>query len=300
VPSITGSAYVREAQVFLMLETEGSVNGVMTRPTIIPGWIANIDIEAPKNVWVRNPDLRMELGGEVILKRDERGNYLRGEFKVLRGTYNLYNNKFRITEGTFDFSKGYAFRPEMFLSAYTPYRREGGRENRIYLQVSWPIDQLEPTVTLNYDEPGYSETDIWKMLGGGYVTGADQTGEGSWDATSTTQGIASNYLERFLSEQMTNLTIEVETRAPGNRYHSVDSDHEMSIAVGKYLSEDLYFKYRQGLSIGSSQAVDIEYRLSNMLIIRSEIIRHTDKLYLDQRSQVTDEINLDIKFRFEY
>jgi hypothetical protein len=37
-----------------------------------------------------------------------------------------------------------------------------------------------------------------------------------------------------------------------------------------------------------------------MFLIRSEIIRHSGKLFLGQKEQVTDEINLDIRFRFEY
>jgi hypothetical protein len=107
-------------------------------------------------------------------------------------------------------------------------------------------------------------------------------------------------LERMLNAQMTDVTIDVESRAPGGRTTAANGEREMSIAIGKYLSEDLYLRYRQGFSLQSDQEVDIEYRISNMVIIRSEIIRHSSKLFLGQRRQVTDEINLDIKLRFEY
>ncbi len=300
IPYITGSVNVKQAQILLLLgaETGGTAPGSV--PTVSPSWLCNIDINAPKNVWVRNPELRMELGGDVILKRDEQGLYLRGELEVLRGSYILYNNKFRITDGRFDFSKTNTLRPEMFLNAYTPYRREGDREHRIYLSLAWPSDKREPQATLSYDEPGYSETDIWKMLGGTYVSPTAQSGSDTWDAAGTAQNIASNYLERMLNAQMANLTIEVETRAPQRGSFSADGDREMSIAIGKYLSEDLYLKYRQGLSISSAREVDIEYRISNLVIIRSEIIRHSEKLFLGQKRQASDEINLDVKFRFEY
>ncbi len=301
IPYITGSVEIKQAQIAHSLGAGQNGITAAPMPTASPGWLCDIDVEAPKNVWIRNPELNMELGGHVILKHDERGFYLRGELEVLRGWYTIYNNKFRITDGTFDFSKTNSLRPELYISAYTPYRREGGREHRIFLSLSWPSDKKAPLASLSYDEPGYSETDIWKMLGGTYVSPASGAGGGeSWDATGAAHGIATNYLERVLNAQMTDVTIDVETRAPRRGSFAADGDREMSIAIGKYLSEDLYLKYRQGLSITSEREVDIEYRISNMFLIRSEIIRHSGKLFLGQKEQVTDEINLDIRFRFEY
>ncbi|MFH1755770.1 MAG: translocation/assembly module TamB domain-containing protein, partial [Candidatus Latescibacterota bacterium] len=299
IPNITGSVEVKEAQILRLLGESGGAGSTST-PTASPDWLCNIDLKAQKNVWVKNPDLKMELGGEVVLKRDERGLYLRGELEALRGSYMIYNNKFKITDGTFDFSKTNTLRPELFLNAYTPYRREGEREHRIYLNLSWPSDKQEPQATLTYDEPGYSETDIWKMLGGTYVSPANGQGGDTWDAAGAAQGIATNYLERILNAQMTDVTIDVETGAVGGRSYSSVGEGELSIAVGKYLSEDLYLRYRQGISWRSEREVDIEYRISNMIIIRSEIIRHSGKQFIGQRRQATDEINLDIKLRYEY
>jgi hypothetical protein len=299
IPKVEGSVTVREAQILRLLGESGG-GGNNSGPTASPGWLCNLDIDAEKNVWVRNPDITMELGGEVVLKRDEQGLYLRGQLQVLKGSYKIYNNKFQLTDGTFDFSKTNTLRPEMFLNAYTPYRREGDREHRIYLSLSWPSDRLEPQVTLSYDEPGYSETDIWKMLGGTYVSPASGEGSDNWDAAGAAQGIATNYLERMINAQMTDVTIDIESRAPGGGSFSNGGEREMSIAIGKYLSEDLYLRYRQGISLRSDQQVDIEYRISNMVIIQSEIIRHSGKLFLGQRRQATDEINLDIKLRYEY
>lgn len=299
IPKIEGSVDVKEAQILRLLG-ESAGGGSTSGPTASPEWLCDLDIAAEKNVWIRNPDITMELGGEVVLKRDQRGLYLRGQLQVLKGSYKIYNNKFQLTDGTFDFSKTNSLRPEMFLNAYTPYRREGDREHRIYLNLSWPSDKQEPQATLTYDEPGYSETDIWKMLGGTYVSPTSGEGGDNWDAAGAAQGIATNYLERMLNAQMTDVTIDVESRAPGGRSTAANGEREMSIAIGKYLSEDLYFRYRQGISWRSDREVDIEYRISNMVIIRSEIIRHSGKLFLGQRRQATDEINLDIKLRYEY
>jgi hypothetical protein len=238
----------------------------------------------------------MELGGKVVMHRNQRGLYFRGDLGVLRGSYSLYSNKFHITEGRIDFSTTTTLRPGLYLSAYTPHRRAGQEERRIFLNLNWPPDELEPTIALSYDAPGYSETDLWRMLGGQVVAGDAGTASGA------AQNIASSYLERILSAQMRDVTIDVESRptsegtagtSPGGR--------ALSVALGRYFSPDLYLQYRQGLSYTTEREVDVEYRISNMVLLRSEIIRHSGRgLAGKSRRQSTDEINFDIKFRFEY
>ncbi|UCG52958.1 MAG: translocation/assembly module TamB domain-containing protein, partial [Candidatus Latescibacterota bacterium] len=301
VPKVGGSLKVKQAVITRSLAKQEGPPSPFTMPVASPRWLCDLEIVAPKNVWVKNPDLQMELGGDLILKRDQKGLYLRGDLNVLRGSYSLYNNKFRITEGRFDFATATTLRPGIYLDAYTPHGRAGEVERRIFLTLSWPADEKEPEITLSYSEPGYSEADIWAMLGGQVVPGGSAfTGEGAWDAGETASSLASNYLERMLNAQMSDYTIAVESRPVGRTSGTPTGENELSIAVGRYLSQDLYLNYRQGLRISSAREIDIEYRLSNMLLLRSEIIRHSQKGLYGKSRQTTDEINFDIKFRFEY
>ena len=67
-------------------EVDPGTGSEFTRPTDTPEWIASVDLFAPKNVWIRNPDMTVEMGTEdMILNRDERGLYFRGELDILRG-----------------------------------------------------------------------------------------------------------------------------------------------------------------------------------------------------------------------
>ena len=75
---------------------------------------------------------------------------------------------------------------------------------------------------------------------------------------------------------------------------------KQNIAFGRYLSQDVYLKYRQGITYTTERQVDIEYRISNMFLLRSEIIRRSSRGIRGKSRQVTDEVNFDIKFRFEY
>jgi hypothetical protein len=302
-PMISGQVQVHQAVITKSIGSEEGPPSVVALPTQSPSWMCNIEIDAPNNVWMRNQDLNMELGGKMIMKRDEQGLYFRGDMAVLRGSYTLYNNKFRITSGRIDFSTAAGLRPAIVISAYTPHRVAGQPEHRIFLDLTWPADKKEPTIALSYDSPGYSETDLWKMLGGQVVTGdpwlASTGAVGA--ATGTAQNLASNYLERILSAQMRDVTVDVESRPVDQAGGTTAGDRELVIGVGRYVGEDLYLNYRQGLTTSSAREVNVEYRLSNMLLLRSEIIRHQGPKGIPGKSrQSTDEINFDLKFRIEY
>lgn len=303
IPLITGKIDVKQAVITQAIGREDGPPSTIGLPTESPGWMCDIDIAAPNNVWLRNPDLNMELGGNLIMRRDTLGLYFRGDLSVLRGSYSLYNNKFRITDGRINFSTASNLRPDISINAYTPHRVAGQEEHQIFLSLTWPSDKKEPTIALSYDSPGYSETDLWKMLGGQVVTGEGSLSSGGafGAATGTATNLASNYLERILNAQMRDVTVDVESRPLGPTGSTGAGDRELTIAVGRYLSEDLYLNYRQGLTVTSAREVDIEYRISNMLLLRSEIIKYQGpKGIPGKASQTADEINFDIKFRFEY
>ncbi|MFQ5510437.1 MAG: translocation/assembly module TamB domain-containing protein [Candidatus Krumholzibacteriia bacterium] len=301
VPSITGSIAVKQALVTMELGVQEGPPNQATMATDSPSWLCNMSIDAPKNVRLRNADLDMELGGELIMRRDERGFYFRGDLSVLRGAYTLYNNTFQITDGRIDFSKATTLRPDIRLNAYTPHRRAGQEERRIFLNLVWEWDKREPVIALSYDAPGYSQSDLWKMLGGQVVAGDAGLMPGSaFDAGGAAQNLASNYLERILNAQMQDMTVDVETRTRHRGTLGGNGEREMSIAFGRYLSEDVYLKYRQGITYTTEREVDIEYRISNMFLLRSEIIRHSSRGITGKSRQTADEINFDIKFRLEY
>lgn len=261
-----------------------------------PSFMAEIDLEVPGNTWIRTTEARVELEGDVTLHHDNRGTYLRGQLRLVRGWYNVYNNKFRVKSGTFEFVHAGSFRPIVDIEAET--RDPEGRN--IYLTLAWHQDDVEPRLTLSHEDPGYSETDIWKMLGGGVVDSPN--GENaSWDALSTAQNLAANYLENMLNSQMEGVTIELESvsRSNGSSTGALE-DSETMIAIGKYLSEGLYVKYKQGLSISTAREIEVEYRISNLFLIRSQIIKYSEKVLEGTSQGSTDEINIDIKLRWEF
>lgn len=294
IPALNGRLTVNSAEIYYSLgDLMGGGEG---SSMAAPSYTARIDLEVPGNTWIKTNEARVELEGDVTLHHDNRGTYLRGQLRLVRGWYNVYNNKFRVRSGTFEFVHAGSFRPVVDIEAVT--RDPEGRN--IFLTVAWHQDDVEPRLTLSHEDAGYSETDIWKMLGGGVVDSPN--GEStSWDALSTAQNLAANYLENMLNSQMEGVTIELESvsRSTGSSNGSLE-DSETMIAIGKYLSEGLYVKYKQGLSISTAREIEVEYRISNLFLIRSQIIKYSEKVLEGTSQGSTDEINVDIKLRWEF
>jgi hypothetical protein len=292
IPEITGSCRINESELYYDL---GSFSASPEAGTLeLPSYIVSIDLAIPGNTWIRTPDARVELQGNVTLHHDAKGTYLRGELNLVRGWYNIYGNKFTITSGQLQFVFAGSFRPVVDIEAET----QDPEGRKIYLTLQWHQDDLQPKLSLRHEDPGYSETDIWKMLGGGVVAAE---GEGtSWNARNTAQSLAANYIERVLNSQMEGVTIELESGRSSSDLTGAGDYTDTKIAIGKYLSQGLYVKYKQGLSISTARQIEVEYRISNLFLIRSEVIRYSEQAIQGNSPGTSDEINVDLKLRWEF
>ncbi len=291
VPSLTGDLEVNRAEVFLALDELSSSGG---SGAVTPSLLALIDLEIPGNAWIKTPDASIEMRGDVTLHHDTRGTYLRGKLELVRGFYNVYGNKFKVRSGQLEFVHAGGFRPVVDIEAET-LDPEG---RKIFLSLLWMQDDVEPKLTLVHEDPGYSETDIWKMLGGGIVSAPG--GQEGWDAMGTAQNLAANYLERVLNSQMQGITIELEAEGTVDRTTNGSDQKQTMVAVGKYLSEGLYVKYRQGLAISTVRQIEVEYRISRLFLIRTQLIKHSDTAMKGESSRSSDEYNVDLKLRWEF
>lgn len=293
LPSVTGACTVERADIFFDAAGMGAGEGgpVLAAPSLV----AAVDLHIPGGTRVRTDDAQIELRGDVTLHHDRQGTYFRGEIDLVRGWYNLYNNKFNVRSGKLRFIVAGSSRPAVDIEAET--RDPGGR--RIYLTIRWHQDDPEPRLSLAHEDAGYSETDIWVMLGGGVVNGEGGLGA-SWDAFGTAQSIATNYLERVLNAQMQGVTIELESPAGASAEAGAPDWTDTRIAVGKYLSEGLYVKYKQALSISTAREFEVEYRLSDLILLRSQLIRYSEQALAGKSSSTSDEINFDLKLRWEF
>jgi len=211
----------------------------------------------------------------------------------------VFGNKFEISDGTFDFSASETLRPSMQINAFTraglvqkagytqSLAQSDNESGSIVLALSWPYDQKEPRIHLSTDPPmGYSESDLWNMLGRGTVSGA---------------GLTTNALERAINAQIAgDINVNVGQRAYNNTDPGGKAEQVTTVGVSKYLWQDIYLEYQRDLSTQSQQEVNVEYRLGKRFRIRSQLIYNSRRQTGAQAQKGTDEYNLDLKYRFEF
>ncbi|NNM35186.1 MAG: hypothetical protein HKO53_19075 [Gemmatimonadetes bacterium] len=288
-PKITGDVLVDLALYTGEFEA-GGVGGpsasTVLGATAAPPWLAEIRITAVEEVRISNSVVELRVQGDVDFVRDQTGLRLRGVVEIPQGQVRVGYLDFDIVRGQLDFSRGSNLEPIVDITAETevPVRGGGGigRElERVTVQMTGTF--AEPFFEFQ-SESGYDEKTIVNLLAG--VPPEGQQGAALGDVSVH---IAGNLLEDALAEQLGLIdTVDISTQEAG-----IEELGSTRIGVGKYLGQNLYLRYRQGLSI-RERDLFLEYQVSRRLLFTSELRRRL------RENATQTEFNLDLKFRVEY
>ncbi len=261
--------------------------------TVSPDWLADLRVVAPpRSVRVLNRAMELSMSGDVNVVRDEGGLSLRGSLDIDTGRLPVFNNDFKVVRGRIDFSREVGFDPRAEIEAETTVRVRdpdygGTLLERITVTVSGRL--YEPTVSFS-SESGYSRQGIERMLLGLSPYAGDPRTAGGLRTASIAAGF--NLLEREIAAALNVVdTFDIE---------QVEREQDGQVAVvpligvGKYLGQDLYVKYAQGLSNQPDRDLLIEYQITDHLLLQSEVRRRLEEL------QGETTYSLDLKYRFEY
>ncbi|MFH1279689.1 MAG: translocation/assembly module TamB domain-containing protein [Candidatus Eisenbacteria bacterium] len=289
VPHFSGEADAKAALVQREFTSDG--DGLRTSvldPTSDPTWTCDIFLRAPGNFWIRNRTFDVEIGGEAQVRRSTQGLGALGQFDVLRGTCWIYNNEFRLREGTVVFTDPDDLRDvQVDVTAHTDVIGE-----RIEVRAFGDADdiQLEPT-----SQSGYSEGEILSAL---TLRAAPEQDVNSGQVLSSWFTTLASRLSREMTRGLGDIgTIEIGT-----------SEDLPEIRYGNYLSSDLYLGFSQKVGIGEERAdqqrspttenlpvperqLRVEYRLRRSLLIQGEAGTLSDGNRF---------LNLDLKVRIPY
>jgi autotransporter translocation and assembly factor TamB len=252
--------------------------------------MADLRIRAQDQVRISNASAELRVQGDVSVIRDTGGLRFRGTVEVPQGRVPLFNNDFAIVEGTLDFSRR-PVEPEIDIVAVTevpisdPSGNFGRELERITVYLTGTFS--EPTVRFE-SENGLDEQAILRLLAGFDL---NDTAQGAATAGLRDVGLRAglNFLERALATQIVGIdTIDIETQEAG-----LDQMGGTRIAVGKYLSNSLYLRYAQGLSV-TERDIFLEYQISRRTLFTSELKRRL------RENGAENEFNLDFKFRVKY
>jgi hypothetical protein len=291
VPKFTGDFEVLKGRYTgNFKEKEGAVDPMAA--TVAPDWLGDLQLHgAPRSSRIINREMELFLGGDLDLVRDETGMYLRGALDVNSGRLIVFNNSFKVVRGRLDLSREVGFNPMIDLDATTSFRLKSQvSSNSIIenIQVHVGNTILSPEITFSSDR-GYSREAIQRMLLGLEPFATPEGDRERLANTSISAGF--NVIEREIAREIQIFdTFEIDQI---QRQSETGAELDPLIGVGKFIGNDLYLKFAQGIR-QDDRDILVEYQINNHLLLQSEVRRRIDE------NQGGETYNLDLKYRFEY
>ena len=230
----------------------------------------NLRIKIPKNTWVKNEDLRIELSGDLELVKNNTFVELFGSVNVVRGQYDMLGRTFIIDEGMISFEGGEEIMPKMNITATYSFRTAQREEKKLTVNITGTAESPEVSFTL--DGNAISEGDAVSYIFFGRsmneLTSDQQdnlAGSGGGQlAEKAAASVLSAQLSNFLSKNLDVDYIEVKSN---------EGFDNATVVVGKYITNDLFVSYEQ--RFGTTEQSDIakyevklEYELFKFLFLQ--------------------------------
>jgi translocation and assembly module TamB len=229
-------------------------------------YLLDILIRAPGRVFIRGRGLDVEMGGEIAIRGTTANPIPTGEFRLIRGRLDILQQRFVLTEGTFDLRGGYI--PIIRLVANTTTRTGLDAIIVIEGEVSEPTLTISSVPDLPQDEVlaqllfGRNLSSITPLQaiqlasavatlagrgGAGFVEGfRDRLGLDSFDVTTDNQGNAAVqagiyltnriYTEAIVSNDETEINLNFDVSRDVTVRGSVGSEGDS--ALGIYFERD--------------------------------------------------------------
>ncbi|SHE96885.1 Autotransporter translocation and assembly factor TamB [Mariniphaga anaerophila] len=201
-----------------------------------------LNIRIPRNTWIKNEDMYVEISGDVDLIKSNEYFEIFGVVDVVRGQYSLLGKTFVIDEGSIRFQGGEEMETTMDIKASYLFRNQQRAEQKLSVQISGTAES--PEVHFLLDGSSVSEGDALS-----YILFGKSMDELSIDEQSNIAGaggkdLAGKAAASILTSQLTSFL--------GDKlavdYIEVKSDggfDNATVVVGKYITNDLFVSYEQ-------------------------------------------------------
>ncbi len=218
-----------------------------------------LKVSIPRNAWVKNDDMRLELSGDVEVLKHREYFELFGTIDVVRGQYNLLGKVFVIQTGTVILQGGEDINPQLNIDAVYSFR-DNNRTKRD-LNVLITGEAYSPEIKFTYNGDAISEGDavsyiLFGMNMDALASGQQQNLNASLDAASLAKTAAASIISTQLTKLLGNAF-----NVDYIEFRSSSSFDNASFTVGKYITNKLFVSYEQ--NIGNLEDTDVaKYELS--------------------------------------
>ncbi len=272
----------------------GELVTVPRAPDAAPtAFLAEIGLRGDRNIWVKTPEMDLELAADVTFHAKEGGMGLAGEVRTLRGNYSVLNSRFRVDRAEVDFTD-----PSDPRGSYIDAEASTTvLDENVTVYVTGQL--IEPNIRLE-TESGMSEAEIYELLALRVKRGE---GNGAEEGGAISDAFRRSYVaaltNRFGGELGRELGLDTFA------YDEGEAGSRSSVTVGKNVGRDFFLKYRQAVGGSSAEeaadpsvtreslesperALTIEYRLNRIFMLQGEtgtLPPGDDYLNLDLRAE---------------
>lgn len=209
-----------------------------------------VQLRAARGTRVRGLGADLEVSGDLELRKAAtHPPRYSGQVEVVRGTYTFYGRRFVIRRGTARFTGSAKLIPRIDIEA-------AHRVRDITILAYLTGSALDPTLRLE-SQPALSESEVLHYL----VFGRDSESQPNGDDASLASnagalaaGVAVNQITPLLEEALPIDSLELQL---------ADDNSEGRIAVGKYVSREIYVRYARTLSRNPVEELQLELRLDD-------------------------------------
>ncbi len=249
----------------------------------------NLKVNIPKNTWIKNEDMHIEISGDLELIKHKDFMEIFGGLDVVRGQYELLGRTFVIDEGTVNFQGGEEINPRLNIEASYEFRNTEQVEQELRVNITGSMEQPAVSFTLEGDSINEGDALSYILFGKSMdelslnqQSSISGSGEGSM-ASKAAASLISSQLSSYLGKKLNVDYLEI--KSSGGNFDNA------TVVVGKYVTNDLFMSYEQ--KIGSTNTDDdannyevkLEYQLLRFL-------------FLQMNNSPTDS-GFDVIFKFE-
>jgi translocation and assembly module TamB len=227
-----------------------------------------IRLKIPKNTWIKNESMYVEISGDLELIKNLSFFELFGSVNIMRGQYELLGRKFVINKGTINFQGGEKMLPTIDLKASYVFRNTQRQKQTLAVDVNGSPDSL--AVNFSLDESPINEGDAlsYLLFGRGLNELSLEQQQGLGGSGSMAEMVAaslvSSQLTKFLGNKLNVDYIEIKSEG---------GFENATVTVGKYITRDLFASYEQrfGQTTITGEAtyvVNLEYEILKFLFLQ--------------------------------
>ncbi len=289
VPTVTGAVTLRRLEIrdefAKFIPPDYDPNIVVEDSTI---WNLDLAVSAANNLWIRNNEVDAELKGDLRVERYVGVLTILGTLDFIRGTYNLYGQKFRIKSGSMQYRNVATVDPDIDFTVLTRIRNrstEGGGPQLTTVEMRITGTLIEPRIDVASGSV-LSREDLLRYL----VAGSEVNPFG----TGTQTDLSGTLIH--------GLTSTLPTIIPGLSGVGLVDGLEISqtekgkteVSLAKYISRSLYVRYSQRLSQESGRTIGVEYYLNDNVslnVTRSPQVQGTE-----EHEVISFDLNLNFEF----